>query len=310
MSGGAAVADWYRGARGGWPLPCLASQVGAAHLRAIAHRTSNFELDGSTLTLPRREYNFLNMQAAANQPAAAEETLLQFLATLASRFGPQKWWPARTRLEIILGAILTQNTAWHNAALALKRLRQAGRLSWSGLRQISLAELEECIRPAGFYRQKARTIGNFIDWLARVHHGSLHSLFALPAPEVRRQLLELKGWGAETADAVLLYAGRQPYFVADAYTRRLLSRHELLPAQTSYAEAQQFLHRRLPPDHVLLNEFHALLVEVGKRYCKREAPQCDPCPLEPYLPAGRRRPEIHSAPRLETAVPAVEIESV
>jgi endonuclease-3 related protein len=250
------------------------------------------------------------MQAEANQPATADGTLLQFYATLASRFGPQEWWPARSRLEIILGAILTQNTAWHNAALALNRLRQAGCLSWSGLRRISLAELEECIRPAGFYRQKARTIGNFIDWLARVHHGSLHSLFKLPAAAVRRQFLELKGWGPETADAVLLYAGRQPYFVADAYTRRILSRHELLPAQTSYAEAQQFLHRRLPPDHMLLNELHALLVEVGKRYCKRQAPQCDACPLEPYLPAHRRRPESHSAPRPEAAVLTTEIESV
>jgi len=276
----------------------------------LMHRSLYFELHVSTLTLRGGEYNFLNMQAAAHQPAATHGTLPQYYATLASRFGPQKWWPARTRLEIILGAILTQNTAWNNAALALRRLRQAGRISWSGLRQISLAELEECIRPAGFYKQKARTIGNFIDWLVRVHHGSLHSLFALPADEVRRQLLELKGWGPETADAVLLYAGRQPYFVADAYTRRILWRHELLPARTSYAEAQQFLHRRLPPDHVLLNEFHALLVEVGKRYCKRQAPQCDACPLEPYLPADRRRPEIHSARRLEAVVPTADIESV
>lgn len=253
------------------------------------------------------------MHAVAKQPAmAAGRTLYQFYATLADCFGPQGWWPARTRLEMILGAILTQNTAWHNAALALKRLRQSGRLSWRGLRQASLADLEAWIRPAGFYRQKARAIRNFLDWLARVHRGSLDALFALPAPEVRRQLLELKGWGAETADATLLYAGRQPFFVADAYTRRILSRHGLLPAPTSYAEAQQFLHRHLPREQSLFNEFHALLVEAGKRYCKREAPQCDGCPLEPYLPAHPPAggAELHSAQHSQPAVHTFEIESV
>jgi endonuclease-3 related protein len=262
------------------------------------------------LTLPGAEYNFLNMQAAANQPAAAGGTLLQFYATLIGRFGPQRWWPARTRLEIILGAILTQNTAWHNAALALKRLRRAGRLSWAGLRQASLAELEECIRPAGFYRQKARTIRNFIDWLARAHQGSLHRLFSLQPAEVRRQLLELKGWGAETADAVLLYAGRHPFFVADAYTRRILWRHGLLPAQAGYGEAQEFLHRHLLPNHLLFNELHALLVEAGKKYCKREAPQCEACPLEPYLVMESRWPKLQTARPLEPAVRSVEIKSV
>lgn len=243
---------------------------------------------------------------------AAGRTLRQFYATLADRFGPQGWWPARTRLEIIVGAILTQNTAWHNAALALKRLRQAGRLSWAGLRQASLADLEEWIRPAGFYRQKARAIRNFMDWLVRAHRGSLDSLFALPATELRRQLLELKGWGPETADAVLLYAGRQPFFVTDAYTRRILSRHGLLPDRATYAEAQQFLHRHLPREQSLFNEFHALLVEAGKMYCKREAPQCDACPLEPYLPADPPAggPELHSALRPQPAVHTVEIESV
>jgi endonuclease-3 related protein len=243
---------------------------------------------------------------------AAGRSLLQFYATLAERFGPQGWWPARTRLEVIVGAILTQNTAWHNAALALKRLRQAGRLSWAGLRQASLADLEESIRPAGFYRQKARAIRNFIDWLARVHRGSLNSLFALPATEVRRQLLELKGWGPETADAVLVYAARQPFFVADAYTRRILWRHGLLPAQASYEEAQQLLHRHLPRDQALFNEFHALLVEAGKKYCQRAAPQCGACPLEAYLPADppAGKPELHPSLHPQRAIHAVEMEGV
>jgi len=251
------------------------------------------------------------MHAVAAQPArAAGKTLQQFYATLVERFGPQRWWPARTRLEIILGAILTQNTAWRNAALALKQLRQAGRLSWAGLRQASLAELEEGIRPAGFYRQKARAIRNFMDWLARVHGGSLDSLFALSPAEVRRQLLERKGLGPETVDAILLYAGRHPFFVADAYTRRILSRHGMLRAQATYAEAQRLLHEHLPQDQALFNEFHALLVEAGKRYCRREAPKCDGCPLERYLPPDRRRPELPSALRSQPTVPTVEIETV
>jgi endonuclease-3 related protein len=225
------------------------------------------------------------MELVDEQPKRApREVLQQYFRALLTRFGPQGWWPGRTRLEVILGAILTQNTAWHNAARALRRLRKVGRLSWSGLREASLSELESCVRPAGFYRQKARTISDFVKWLEQAHNASLDALFALPTDDVRRQLLGLKGVGPETADAILLYAGRQPLFVADAYTRRILSRHELLPPAANYARAQQFLHDSLPADQALFNEFHALLVEVGKRHCKREAPLCQGCPLEEFLP--------------------------
>jgi endonuclease III related protein len=246
------------------------------------------------------------MQSVDEQAKTAPGDILRrYHEALLSRFGPQGWWPGRTRLEVILGAILTQNTAWHNAALALKRLRKARRLTWSGLREASIGELESSVQPAGFYRQKARTIREFVAWLERSHRGSLHALFARPAEEVRRQLLELKGIGPETADAILLYAGRRPFFVADAYTRRVLSRHGLLPATTTYAQAQQFLHACLPADQALFNEFHALLVEVGKRYCRHEAPLCAGCPLEKFLPASAEtsqdlsRPESVGAPTLE-----------
>lgn len=228
---------------------------------------------------------------------AAREILPRYFRALLSRFGPQGWWPGRTRLEVILGAILTQNTSWHNAARALRNLRQAGRLSWPGLREASLSELESLVKPAGFYRQKSRTISEFVKWLERAHNGSLDALFALPVDVSRRQLLELRGIGPETADAILLYAGRRPLFVADAYARRILSRHGLLAAAATYAEAQEFLHASLPADQALFNEFHALLVEAGKRHCKREAPLCQGCPLEEFLPArvrdfpGLARPE-------------------
>ncbi len=212
------------------------------------------------------------------------EALHRYYEASLLHLGPQRWWPARTRLEVILGAILTQNTAWRNAALALKRLRKTGLLKVGRLVKASQAELESCVRPAGFFRQKAQTIRNFLDWLGRAHRGSLAAAFAQEPAELRRQLLEIKGFGPETADAILLYAGHRPFWVADAYTRRILARHALLASGASYSAAQAFLHRHLPADHALFNEYHALLVEVGKRYCQPRAPRCDACPLKEFLP--------------------------
>jgi len=216
----------------------------------------------------------------------AGDLLSRYYSALQERFGPQQWWPARTRLEVILGAILTQNTAWHNATLALRNLRQSGLLSWQALRRADLPALEACVRPAGFYRQKARTIRNFVDWLDRHHAGSLHRLFSLSPEELRRQLLGLRGLGEETVDAILLYAAQHPLFVADAYTRRVLARHGLIPAAFDYQETQEFLHTRLPRHAPLYNDFHALLVEVGKKHCKPKSPRCAGCPLEEFLPAA------------------------
>ena len=216
---------------------------------------------------------------------ARPRTLLQqYYQCLIGQLGPQGWWPARTRLEVILGAILVQNTTWQNADRALGRLRKAGLLHLSELRNATRAELQSHIRPAGFFRQKSLTVWNFLDWLGRTYHGSLGRLFARPAAGLRRELLSLKGLGPETVDAILLYAGRQPFFVADAYTRRIMARHGLVPPTADYAAVQQFLHENLPADQALFNEFHALLVEVGKRYCKRQAPRCDQCPLQEFLP--------------------------
>lgn len=215
--------------------------------------------------------------------AAPGAILLHFYATLRESFGPQGWWPARTRWEVIWGAILTQNTTWRNATLALRNLRKAGLLAWRSLRQIPLGELEQMIRPAGFYRQKAKTLHNFAHWIERSHGGSLNSLFSLGAPRARAQLLALKGIGPETADAILLYSGRKPVFVADAYTRRVLSRHSLLSPTADYPSAQQFLHQHLPPDEALFNEFHALLVEAAKRFCHRNVAHCEECTLGKFL---------------------------
>jgi len=227
------------------------------------------------------------MQSVTKQPGTPAGRLLsRYYSVLRGRFGPQQWWPARTRLEVILGAILTQNTAWHNATLALRNLRKSGLLSWQGLRRADLPGLEACVRPAGFYRQKARTIRDFVDWLSRQHAGSLHRLFSQPAEELRCQLLNLRGLGPETVDAILLYAAQRPLFVADAYTRRVLARHGFVSDAADYHKTQEFLHAHLPRDVSLFNEFHALLVEVGKKHCKPQFPECAECPLEEFLLGG------------------------
>jgi endonuclease-3 related protein len=232
------------------------------------------------------------MQFAATVRAPEPgEALRRYYQALYQRFGAQRWWPARTRLEVILGAILTQNTAWRNAALALKELRKAGLLNLKRLQTVSRVELESFIRPAGFYRQKAASICNFLNWLRRTPGSSLRAVFARPPEELRRELLGVKGLGPETVDAILLYAGRRPLFVADAYTRRVLKRHGLIAPEASYAQTQEFLHQYLTRQHELFNEFHALLVEVGKRYCRREQPHCDDCPLREFLPAAAIRPK-------------------
>ncbi|HEV2417750.1 MAG TPA: endonuclease III domain-containing protein [Terriglobia bacterium] len=215
-------------------------------------------------------------------------TLRDYFQSLLQGFGPQGWWPARTRLEVILGAILTQNTTWRNASLALDQVRKHGLLRMENLRKASLPELERHVRQAGFYRQKAATILSFIGCLNRDCRGSLDTLFSMPSDDLRRYLLDIKGLGPETADAILLYAGRKPYFVADAYTRRILSRHGWLPANATYEAAQELLHQQLPRDSRLFNEFHALLVEAGKRYCTRREPACSECPLREYLATGSR----------------------
>jgi endonuclease-3 related protein len=223
------------------------------------------------------------------QPAIEPSKLLRrYYDSMFREFGPQHWWPARTRLEVILGAILTQNTSWQNAALAIKGLRQAGFLSLVRLKWARRNEIEIAIRPAGFYRQKARTIRNFLDWLDVHCAGSLARMFRRPGAQLRQELLEIQGLGPETVDAILLYAGNLPFFVADAYTRRILARHELLPEGIGYEQTRRFLHAHLPSDAQLFNEFHAQLVETGKRHCWHSSPNCHACPLEPFLPSDNK----------------------
>lgn len=213
---------------------------------------------------------------ATNRPQA--HTIRDFYDRLYAAYGPQAWWPADTNTEVVVGAILTQNTAWTNVVRAIDNLRHAKCLTWEALAHISQARLARLIQPSGTYRVKAARLKAFVDYLSRHHDGSLESLLAGEVADVRRRLLSISGIGPETADSILLYAGGRATFVVDAYTRRLLRRHFLADANADYEQIRDLFHRSLPADAGLFNEYHALIVAVGKRHC-RARPQCEACPL-------------------------------
>ncbi len=209
--------------------------------------------------------------------------LLSYYHTLLRAFGPQSWWPGRTRFEVIVGAILTQNTSWLNVERALRNLRRNRLLTPAAIEAIPLDELANLIRSSGYFRQKARKLKAFVTFLREHHHGSLNHLFRTPLETLRPQLLAIHGIGPETADCILLYAGRYPSFVIDAYTRRILSRHQLASGAESYDHLRDLFHRSLPADPQLFNEYHALIVRIAKHHCMARSPICSTCPLRPFL---------------------------
>lgn len=211
--------------------------------------------------------------------------LLRLFDALARRFGPQDWWPARSRFEVVVGAILTQNAAWVNAARAVARLRAARALTPAALGRLPRARLEALVRPSGVFRVKAARLAAFVHHLARHHEGRLDRLLRQPVPALRAELLSIPGVGPETADAILLYAAGRPVFVVDAYTRRILARHGLVPPDADYATLQALLMENLPHDPWLFGEYHALLVRTAKDHC-RARPHCGGCPLRFDLRGG------------------------
>ncbi len=209
--------------------------------------------------------------------------LRHMYATLANVYGPQHWWPAQTPLEVIVGAYLTQNTSWRAVEKSIENLKAHNVLDLNGLRAISEEELRILIQPSGFMQRKAAAIKAFIAFLDREYAGSLVALAAQETGALREQLLALPGIGPETADAILLYALGHPVMVVDEYLRRLTTRHHLIHEKARYIEVQQLALHAFADDDVATrvqhyNEFHALVVELGKRHCRRE-PQCDGCPL-------------------------------
>jgi endonuclease III related protein len=254
-----------------------------------------------------------------------EAELRRYYHALYRAWGAQHWWPAESAFEVIVGAYLTQNTAWVNVKHALENLRQAEILSIEGIRRVRLARLEKLIRPSGYFRQKAARLKTFIAFLDQQYDGSLERLFSQPTEKLREELLNLNGVGPETADSILLYAGNHPVFVVDAYTRRILTRHEILPEKAAYEEVRELFERALRPiadqDNLpqlasllpsfpagirgsahapsamstaartaqaqVFNEMHGLIVGVGKIYCKKSKAACEECPLRVFLPEDR-----------------------
>lgn len=211
-------------------------------------------------------------------PDPIKARLLRLHVALLRRFGPQHWWPGRGPFEIAAGAILTQHTAWINAARAVAVLRARRLLDPRRLARVHPDVLPGLIRPAGTPRVKARRLGAFTAWLLARTGGRWGPLRRAPLPALRQELLAVPGLGPETVDAILLYAAGRPVFVADAYVRRLLARHRLLPRDPGYEAARRFVEAHLPSDPALFNEFHALAVAAGKAHC-RTRPRCEGCPL-------------------------------
>ncbi|HVP12604.1 MAG TPA: endonuclease III domain-containing protein [Phycisphaerae bacterium] len=207
--------------------------------------------------------------------------LMKFYKALHEAYGPQGWWPGDTPTEIAIGAILVQNTNWQNVEKAIARLRDAGMLNWQALYKVRMGELAELIRPAGYYQVKARRLKNLVTWLCEQHGGDLENLRALPLAELREQLLAVNGIGPETADSILLYALDRPTFVVDTYTARVTRRHGLIDGEADYYQLKSLFEDNLPDDVGLFNEYHALLVAVGKRHCRPTA-RCSGCPLEAF----------------------------
>ena len=245
----------------------------------------------------------------------------RYYEALYRAWGAQHWWPAETRFEVIVGAYLTQNTAWTNVERALANLRDAQALNVEEIRRLPLAKLEKLIRPSGYFRQKARRLRTFVAFLDERYDGSLEKMFAVATETLRQELLGLNGVGPETADSILLYAGNHPVFVVDAYTRRILARHAILPEKADYEEIRELFESALAsvahsyekasaatlesgfrgaahsPSAMstatrtalvqVYNEMHGLIVGVGKYYCGKSQPKCDQCPLQRFLPRGK-----------------------
>jgi len=233
--------------------------------------------------------------------------LRRMYTTLLHAYGPQLWWPAQTPFEVIVGAFLTQSTSWRAVEKSIENLRRQGILNIEGLRAISEAELRDLIKPTGFMHRKASSLKAFIHFLDHEYDGSLARFSEQDTPKARKQLLDLPGVGPETADAILLYALGHPVMVVDEYLRRLVTRHQLAHENVSYQQMQELALQAFFEDAPPLrtqhyNEFHALVVELGKRHCKR-SPQCDGCPLSrpifhpPRFPSDKSRQNEKEATR-------------
>ena len=234
---------------------------------------------GSTKPVSRRA-------AGAKQAVIPPGELLRYYEAMSGALGPMRWWPAQTPFEVIVGAILTQSTAWGNVERAIANLRSARLLSPSAMPRVKMPRLAALVRPSGYFRQKAKKLKAFVRFLQTGYGGSLERMFRTPTLELREKLLSVHGIGPETADSILLYAGNHPVFVVDAYTHRIFGRHGIIDGKPDYEKVRALIETSIPSRPELFNEFHALIVNTGKNWCRKSAPRCEECPLRPLLPAN------------------------
>lgn len=199
---------------------------------------------------------------------------------LDAAYGDQRWWPGDTPLEVAVGAILTQNTAWVNVEKAVANLKSAGLLEPGALARLTPSEIAPLIKPAGYYNVKARRLRAFLDFLAEEYDGDVAAMAREEPAAARPKLLAVRGVGPETADSILLYACGLPTFVVDAYTHRILHRHGLADEAVAYDELKELFEANVEVDVALYKQYHALLVRVGRERCRRGEPRCAGCPLE------------------------------
>jgi endonuclease-3 related protein len=207
---------------------------------------------------------------------SASQILLEVYDRLMSYYGPQHWWPGDSPFEVIIGAILTQSAAWTNVDKAINNLKTASALSPRAIRRLPKEELARLVRPSGYYNAKTIKLKAFVEWLDENYLDDLNKLFAIDVGMLRKRLLSIHGIGNETADSIILYAANKPIFVIDTYTRRIISRVGLLSRDDSYVNYQKYFMDNLPSDFRLFNEYHALLVRLGKEACRKQ-PLCTQC---------------------------------
>lgn len=201
---------------------------------------------------------------------------------LFQHFGPQKWWPGDTALEVLVGAVLTQNTNWGNVEKAIANIKSQGLMSFESLCTLEIEQLAELIRPSGYYNVKAKRLHNLFQMVSDRYDGDLEFFIDEELYATRDTLLQVKGIGPETADAILLYACNKPIFVVDTYTHRVFHRHNMIEEETDYHSMQELFMDGLEQNSQLFNEYHALIVRVGKDFCKKTNPLCEGCPLEHF----------------------------
>src|SRR5579864_2838964 len=234
----------------------------------------------------RRKRIVLGEMASANRALPPSGELLRYYEAMSGALGPMRWWPAKTPFEVIVGAILTQSTAWGNVERAIANLRSARVLTPSAMLRMRTTQLAALVRPSGYFRQKAKKLKAFVRFLQTEYGGSLRRMFQTPTLELREKLLSVHGIGPETADSILLYAGNHPVFVVDAYTHRIFGRHGITEGKADYEKVRALIETSIPRQPELFNELHALIVNTGKNWCRKSAPRCEGCPLRPLLPAN------------------------